>query len=223
MTPAEQRALKRAAVLLLVSGAVRWGWEVHRGPPVAPPGKEDAGPRLLAEARALKAEQDRRAQPLAEGERVDPNVATEVELDRLPGVGAATARAIVSAREAAGGFRAPEALLEVKGIGPATLERMRPWLELGDVPVETRLRRGRRAATAGGRPAAAAGAADRVDLNRADEADLVTLPGIGPALAGRILAERERRGRFRSVDELLEVRGIGPATLERLRDRVVVR
>jgi competence protein ComEA len=68
-----------------------------------------------------------------------------------------------------------------------------------------------------------AAAGDRVDLNRAGEAELIALPGIGPALAGRILAERERRGRFRSVDELLEVRGIGPATLERLRERVVVR
>lgn len=56
----------------------------------------------------------------------------------------------------------------------------------------------------------------RIDVNQAREADLELLPGIGPALAARIAQAREQRGTFRSVDELLEVRGIGPKTLERL-------
>jgi competence protein ComEA len=50
--------------------------------------------------------------------------------------------------------------------------------------------------------------------------DLEGLPGVGPALAGRILAERERIGGFAQVEDLLAVRGIGPATLERLRPLV---
>lgn len=60
-------------------------------------------------------------------------------------------------------------------------------------------------------------APERVDLNRADGAALERLPGIGPALARRILAEREAHGRYRSVDELLRVSGIGRGRLERLR------
>jgi competence protein ComEA len=66
------------------------------------------------------------------------------------------------------------------------------------------------------------GAGALVDLNSADEAALDTLPGIGPALAGRIIAWREENGRFASVDELDEVSGIGPTLLERLRDLVRV-
>jgi competence protein ComEA len=62
-----------------------------------------------------------------------------------------------------------------------------------------------------------------VDLNRATLADLDALPGIGPVLAGRILEHRKTHGPFRSLEELLAVRGIGPRLLERLRPGVVVR
>jgi competence protein ComEA len=61
-----------------------------------------------------------------------------------------------------------------------------------------------------------------VDVNRASVAELTALPGIGPALAERIVAAREEGGRFRSVDDLVRVSGIGPAKLERLRGAVVV-
>ncbi len=61
-----------------------------------------------------------------------------------------------------------------------------------------------------------------VDLNTATQRQLEALPGVGPATAQAILAERDRRGGFRSVDELIEVRGIGPAKLEALRDLVRV-
>lgn len=62
-----------------------------------------------------------------------------------------------------------------------------------------------------------------LDLNRATAAELEELPGIGPALAARIVAHRSRRGPFRSVEDLLEVRGVGPRTLEALRPYVTVR
>lgn len=61
-----------------------------------------------------------------------------------------------------------------------------------------------------------------VDLNSATEAQLDGLPGVGPATAAAIVAYRDSNGRFVSVDELDEVRGIGPARLEQLRDLVVV-
>jgi len=59
-----------------------------------------------------------------------------------------------------------------------------------------------------------------VDVNRATAEELATLPGIGPALAGRIVEWRGANGPFASVDDLDRVPGIGPATVERLRPRV---
>lgn len=56
-----------------------------------------------------------------------------------------------------------------------------------------------------------------LDLNRATAAQLESLPGIGPALAARILAKRDSLNGFGTIDDLRRVRGIGPATLARLR------
>jgi competence ComEA-like helix-hairpin-helix protein len=61
-----------------------------------------------------------------------------------------------------------------------------------------------------------------LDLNRASIDDLVRLPGVGPALAERIVAARAGDGPFASVDDLARVPGIGPAKLARLRDLVTV-
>jgi competence protein ComEA len=56
-----------------------------------------------------------------------------------------------------------------------------------------------------------------VNLNSADQAMLETVPGLGPVKAGAILAYRTEIGGFTSIDQLLEVTGIGPATLESIR------
>jgi competence protein ComEA len=56
-----------------------------------------------------------------------------------------------------------------------------------------------------------------VGLNSAGSVELIEVPGIGPVLAGRILAFRRENGPFRSVDELIRVRGVGPRTLEKIR------
>ena len=69
---------------------------------------------------------------------------------------------------------------------------------------------------------APAGPAPLVDLNTASATDLEALPGIGPTTAEAIVDHRERNGPFRAVDDLLDVRGIGDAKLEQLRDRVTV-
>ncbi|TCW26685.1 ComEA family DNA-binding protein [Dietzia cinnamea] len=71
-------------------------------------------------------------------------------------------------------------------------------------------------------PAPAGAGAGPVDLNTADAAALESLPGIGPVTAAAILAWRSANGVFTSVDQLVEVDGIGPATLAKLRPLVTV-
>jgi competence protein ComEA len=61
-----------------------------------------------------------------------------------------------------------------------------------------------------------------VDLNAATPEQLDALPGVGPATAAAIVAHRQEIGRYTSVEELLDVRGIGPAKLNALRDLVTV-
>ena len=62
-----------------------------------------------------------------------------------------------------------------------------------------------------------------LDLNSATADQLTELPGIGPATAKAIIDTRKAAGRFRSVDDLLTVKGIGPTKLDAIRSSVVVR
>lgn len=64
--------------------------------------------------------------------------------------------------------------------------------------------------------------ASRLDLNRATAEDLQGLPGIGPVLAKRVLDHRKSLGSFRSVEELMQVKGIGRKKLASLRAHVRV-
>jgi competence ComEA-like helix-hairpin-helix protein len=58
---------------------------------------------------------------------------------------------------------------------------------------------------------------DRIDLNTATRDELMGLPLIGPALADRIIAERDRRGRFERLEDLLQIRGVTDRIVEALR------
>jgi competence protein ComEA len=205
----ETRAVKRAVLILFLVSAARWGWS-QRGDEPAPADTAELLPQLIEGTLEATEESARRREPLNEGETIDPNRASDVDLDRLPGIGPSTAQAIVAAREEGRVFRRPEDLLEVRGIGEATLERMRGRLVFGGAPAGP--------APRGAPPPAAA---QPLDLNRASVEDLEALPGIGPALAARIVAARQER-LFSSIEDLERVPGIGPATLQRLRALVTV-
>lgn len=56
-----------------------------------------------------------------------------------------------------------------------------------------------------------------VNINTADLTELQRLPGVGPAIARRILDDRAANGLYRSVDDLMRVRGIGEKTLEKIK------
>ena len=136
-------------------------------------------------------------------------------VQRLP-----TGSRVIDAVEAAGGA-APD----------ADLSRVNLAAVLADGQQVVVLRPGEAPPTAAGAGPADPGAADGaggegdgapVDINRASAAELEELPGVGPATAEAIIAHRDQHGPFASVDDLLDVRGIGEAKLEQLRDRATV-
>ncbi|HEY0642968.1 MAG TPA: ComEA family DNA-binding protein, partial [Nocardioides sp.] len=123
---------------------------------------------------------------------------------RRPGIAVLPAGSrVIDALEAAGGAR--------RGVDLTSLNLARPVVDgeqilVGVAPAE---------GVAGtlGSPDAPGSPASLVNLNTADQATLETLPGVGPVTAESILAWRTDNGGFTSVDELLEVDGIGEATL----------
>lgn len=63
---------------------------------------------------------------------------------------------------------------------------------------------------------------DTVNLNKATVEELQAVRGIGPSLAERIVDYREANGKFESLDELIEVRGIGEKKLEKIKSRITL-
>lgn len=98
------------AVLVLIALASTVGWWISQG---------GCAGRLI--------EVDR-AEPLSATFQVDPNTADWPELVQLPGIGPTLARRIVESRRADGPFLDHEDLRRVRGIGPKTLDRIRPYL-----------------------------------------------------------------------------------------------
>ena len=61
-----------------------------------------------------------------------------------------------------------------------------------------------------------------ININRATKAELDSLSGIGPVIAGRIITYRNQNGAFMTLEDLLKVSGIGTKTLERIRSRLTL-
>jgi competence protein ComEA len=145
---------------------------------------------------------------------IDLNHADRAEIRQLPGVGP-TLAARISANRDEGGFRTVDDLRTVAGMGPARLERVRPWVQAGDQEPAGM------AAPSGRTSKKTETLKDVIDVNSATAEQLQKLPGIGPKLAQRILDDRAKAP-FKSVEDLRRVSGIGPKTLEKLRPYVTV-
>lgn len=132
------RPARLTAAALLVLGAVACGWLALASSPT--PGHR-ASPDLADEsgpgpARGSVADAARATDgvTLDDGPRhlvIDLNTATAADLEVLPRIGPALAQRIIEARDRAGGFASLEDLDAVKGIGPRTLEALRPHVRVG--------------------------------------------------------------------------------------------
>ena len=60
----------------------------------------------------------------------------------------------------------------------------------------------------------------KININRATAKELETLPGIGPTRAQAIIQYRNTNGAFRKIEDLMEVKGIGPAIFENIKDEI---
>ncbi|MXW98895.1 MAG: hypothetical protein F4Z89_09775 [Acidimicrobiaceae bacterium] len=195
--------------LLGVVGAAAGGWWALRSPPGPDPAE------ILPMAGSVEIPVPGPS-PMPDPGRIVVDVVGAVVrpgLHELP----ATSR-VADAVEAAGGLTAEADRMRLNLAEPL-IDGARLWVpEVGEsagpevVPVT--------AGTGDGSRAGAAGA--RLNVNTADAAALEELPGIGPALAVAIVEHRRRSGPFATVDELVEVSGIGPVKLEQIRPLATV-
>lgn len=124
--------------------------------------------------------------------------------------------------ELAGGARAKDAVDAAGGLlGDADQAAVNLARVVDDGEQIAVPRLGEAVADAGGAAGTGgSGPAAKVDLNTATAEQLDALPGVGPATAAKIIADRTANGPFRTVDDLMRVSGIGPAKFDALKDLV---
>ncbi len=122
-------------------------------------------------------------------------------------VGPSKAKAIFEYRKKIGAFRKASDLLDVPGIGKSTLEKILPMV------------------TGFSSKTTSSGSETEkhlVNVNTADAEQLEELPYIGPSKAREIVEYRKANGPFRNKEDLLNVKGIGEKTLEKIEDRIAL-
>jgi competence protein ComEA len=209
MPPPETRALLLLLALAVAGQGVRYL--------LTKPGQSPGAVQLLAtlqpgSPRAQRDSAVAQGRPLGSGEKIDVDRAPLPELTRLPRVGPRLAKAILADRTDHGPFGSLAGLDRVPGIGPTLLQTLQPHVLFSGAGAVGPDRPG------SGRPATTS----PLNINSATAQQLDSLPGIGPAKAAAILRYRDEHGPFSTVEQLGQVRGFGPAAVERLQDRLTV-
>jgi competence protein ComEA len=127
-TRKEQKVLLFLSVSYLAGGAIKV-YQDHWQPMPAPPRQsilEETSAPQVTTVTALRENMGEKASFLT----IYLNTATKADLERIPGVGAVTALRILSYRDLNGGFRTVEELMNVKGIGPKKMQKIRPYVTI---------------------------------------------------------------------------------------------
>lgn len=138
---------------------------------------------------------------------------TKEELITIPGIGEKKAADILRYKEE-NGFQTKTDLMKIKGIGKKTYEKIEKYfIDLAFenstttiIPVRQEINH----------------IPNKININTADKNELTKITGIGPSKAEKIIVFREKKGRFKKKEDLLQIKGIGQKTLEKMNDQITL-
>ena len=146
--------------------------------------------------------------------KYDLRTATKNELVTISGIGKKRAADIISYQERIG-FYSKEDLMNVKGIGEGIYSKIEKYFyeieatddieEISEPETESAVIH-----------------LEKININKAGLEELTELPGIGPSKAARIIELRKELGKFKTIDDLLQIKGIGPKTLEKFKEQITL-
>ncbi len=165
---------------------------------------------------------------LAAGALVDINTADQKALELLPGVGPATAKAIIQGRP----YKSVDDLANVKGLGKSKLEKIKPLVTIGgqssaQVPAAagaaaskaaTTTQAAQKAPVVAKKAAKVAMPAGSININTASKEQLDALPGIGKTKAQAIIDGRP----YQKPEDIMKVKGIKQKTYDKIKDLITV-
>lgn len=141
---------------------------------------------------------------------ININTADSSSLQKFNGVGPSTAQKIIDYRDANGEFTSCDQLTNVKGIGSATLTKIKPDCIVKDGEEPS-------ASSSSASTSSAGGGSGSINVNTASASELQKFNGVGPSTAQKIIDYRDANGEFTSCDQLTKVKGIGDGTLAKIK------
>ena len=142
--------------------------------------------------------------------KYDLRTCTKEELQQIPRIGPSRAQTIIEYREQIG-FNSLKDIKQIKGIGDATFEIIKPYLiEFGEEEIPKSVKK------------STSMNQNKININIANIEELTQLPGIGPAKAKRIVQKREELNGFKSIEQITEVKGIGEKSFEKLKNNITI-
>jgi len=138
---------------------------------------------------------------------------TKEELITIPGIGEKKAEDILRYKEE-NGFQTKTELMNIKGIGKKTFDKIEKYfIDLAFEDSTTTVIPVRKAINS---------IPNKININTAGKNELTKITGIGPSKAEKIIAFREKIGRFEKKEDLLQIKGIGEKTLEKMKDQITL-
>lgn len=158
------------------------------------------------------------AAPTGELFYFDPNTASEADWKRL-GLRDKTIATIQNYLGKGGHFYQPEDIGKIWGLHDDEVERLLPYVR---ITAKANAKNDNRPATFEKKEYAYEKKMVTVDINSGDTTAFIALPGIGPKLAGRIVAFRDKLGGFYSVDQIAETYGLADSVFQKIKGRLVL-
>lgn len=233
LTQKEQKALIFFSIIVLIGLSVSYVKSIHNRKKITieatqiPAQKTDVNQTSTQEKTNINKNNGAGLEPAPTNNidsKININTSTQDELMELKGIGEKRAEAIIKYRQTQGSFQTIEEIKNISGIGDKIFENIKEDITVGSVvktnktPTKNKDNLSTRAEIKKEIKTNAP-----ININKANQEELMTLYGIGIKISEEIIKYRNQNGEFKSIEEIIKVKGIGPKKFEKIKNQITVK